>query len=83
MAKTKRGKGLWNTPSRGRGTCPVCLSTRIKLLYSVANSEGKIVTVCKKCSSVHAKIADKAVSTVNLGFRGKLRREFNRKKQTI
>ncbi|MCR2805709.1 hypothetical protein NQZ67_17645 [Paenibacillus sp. SCIV0701] len=80
MAKTKRGKGLWNTPSRGRGTCPICLSTRIKLLYSAANSEGKQLKVCKKCSSADAKIADQAVSTVNLGFRGRLRRELNQRK---
>ncbi|MNO90178.1 hypothetical protein D3C76_816800 [compost metagenome] len=83
MAKTKRGKGLWNTPSRGRGTCPICLSTRIKLLYSVTNSNGKLVTVCKKCSSVNAKTADKAVSTVIIGFRGKLRRELDRQKQIV
>jgi len=83
MAKTKRGKGLWNTPSRGRGTCPICLSTRIKLLYSVTNSDGKLVTVCKKCSTVNTETADQAVTTVNLGFRRKLRRELNRLKQTV
>nr|WP_152393325.1 hypothetical protein [Paenibacillus guangzhouensis] len=83
MAKTKRGKGLWKTPSRGRGTCPICLSTRIKLLYSATNSDGKLLTVCKKCSSVNAKTADKAVSTESLGFRGKLRRELNRQTQTV
>lgn len=83
MAKTKRGKSLWNTPSKGRGTCPICLSTRIKLLYSATNSDGKTMPVCKKCSSVNAKTADKAVSTVNLGFRGKLRKELNRQKQTV
>ncbi|MGO4529157.1 hypothetical protein AB4Z30_08750 [Paenibacillus sp. 2TAF8] len=83
MAKTKRGKGLWNVPSKGRGTCPICLSTRIKLLYTVTNSEGKQVTVCKKCSSVEAKVADKAVNTVNLAFRGKHRRVLNQQKQTV
>lgn len=83
MAKTKRGKGLWNTPSKGRGTCPICLSTRIKLLYSATNSDGKTVTVCKKCSSVNTKTVDTAVSTVNLGFRRKLRKELNRQKHTV
>ncbi|MNJ37445.1 hypothetical protein D3C77_322630 [compost metagenome] len=83
MAKTKRGKGLWNTPARGRGTCPICLSTRIKLLYSATNSDGKPVTVCKRCSSVSAKSADKAVLTENLGFRRKLRRELNLLKQNV
>lgn len=83
MAKTKRGKCLWNTSSRGRGICPICLSTRIKLLYSATNSDGKSVKVCKKCSSVDAKTADKAVSTVNLGFRGRLRRDLNLQKQNV
>ncbi|MGG0821488.1 hypothetical protein ABE099_01325 [Paenibacillus turicensis] len=83
MAKTKRGKGLWNTTSRGRGTCPICLSTRIKLLYSATNSEGKTVTVCKRCSSATAKSADHAVDTANLGFRRKLRRELNQLKQNV
>lgn len=77
MAKSTRGKGLWNTPSRGRGTCPICLSTRIKLLSSVTNSDGKQLKVCKKCSSVDAATADKAVSTSNLGFRRKQRKTLN------
>jgi transcription elongation factor Elf1 len=51
MAKTKRGKGLWNLPSRGRGTCPICGSTRIKLLYSRTKSDGTQVKVCKKCDN--------------------------------
>ncbi|BFH68115.1 MAG: hypothetical protein E6230_19140 [Paenibacillus dendritiformis] len=49
MAKNKRGKSLWRLPARGRGTCPVCASTRIKLLYSRAKSDGKELKVCKKC----------------------------------
>ncbi|WP_020618271.1 hypothetical protein [Paenibacillus daejeonensis] len=50
MAKTKRGRVLWSLPSRGRGTCPICNSTRIKLLYSRANAGGTIIKVCKRCS---------------------------------
>ncbi|WP_258881628.1 hypothetical protein [Paenibacillus sp. sptzw28] len=49
MAKTKRGRVLWSLPSRGRGTCPVCSSTRIKLLYPRAKSDGTAVKVCKRC----------------------------------
>ncbi|WP_374017366.1 hypothetical protein ABU162_24895 [Paenibacillus thiaminolyticus] len=49
MAKNKRGKSLWRLPARGRGTCPVCASTRIKLLYSRTKSDGQTLTVCKKC----------------------------------
>ncbi|MGO4541461.1 hypothetical protein [Paenibacillus sp. YIM B09110] len=51
MAKTKRGKALWNDPTRGRGTCPACSSTRIKLLYSRTTSGNKAVKVCKKCAN--------------------------------
>jgi hypothetical protein len=80
MAKTTRGKGLWKTPSRGRGICPICLSTRVKLLYSATNSEGKLLKVCKKCNSVDAATADKAVPTEHLGYRRKLRKELNRQK---
>ncbi|MDR0268573.1 hypothetical protein [Paenibacillus sp.] len=49
MAKTKRGRILWNLPSRGRGTCPVCSSMRIKLLYTRTAAEGMQLKVCKKC----------------------------------
>ncbi|MGG4395505.1 hypothetical protein ABEX25_14485 [Paenibacillus thiaminolyticus] len=49
MAKNKRGKSLWKLPARGRGTCPVCASTRIKLLYSRTKSDGQTLNVCKKC----------------------------------
>jgi len=49
MSKNKRGKALWRMPSRSRGTCPVCGSTRIKLLYPVKGTAGNIVNVCKKC----------------------------------
>ncbi|MFC0329871.1 hypothetical protein ACFOLF_31865 [Paenibacillus sepulcri] len=49
MAKTKRGRVLWGLPSRGRGTCPVCSRTRIKLLYPRTKSDGTPVKVCKRC----------------------------------
>ncbi|MDQ0063879.1 hypothetical protein [Paenibacillus harenae] len=51
MAKTKRGKALWNVPSHGRGTCPVCVSTRIKLLYARTTSDNKAIKVCKRCAN--------------------------------
>ncbi|MEI2283416.1 MULTISPECIES: hypothetical protein [Paenibacillus] len=50
MAKTKRGRVLWSLPSRGRGTCPICKSTRIKLLYTQTKTDGTSLKVCKKCS---------------------------------
>ncbi|MGG1638585.1 hypothetical protein AB4Z45_14050 [Paenibacillus sp. MCAF9] len=49
MAKSKRGRTLWNLPSRGRGTCPTCNRTRIKLLYPRATKNGSSITVCKRC----------------------------------
>lgn len=49
MAKNKRGKALWNMPAHGRGTCPVCSSTRIKLLYTRTKGNGTALKVCKKC----------------------------------
>ncbi|WP_225442651.1 hypothetical protein [Paenibacillus lycopersici] len=52
MAKTKRGRILWSLPSRGRGTCPICSRTRIKLLYPRAKSDGTAIKVCKRC--IHA-----------------------------
>ncbi|ASA19449.1 hypothetical protein [Paenibacillus donghaensis] len=50
MPKTKRGRVLWSLPSRGRGTCPVCSNTRIKLLYTRVKSDGTGVKVCKRCT---------------------------------
>ncbi|MFC5650059.1 hypothetical protein ACFPYJ_13195 [Paenibacillus solisilvae] len=49
MAKTKRGRVLWSLPSRGRGTCPVCSTKRIKLLYPRAKLGGTTIKVCKRC----------------------------------
>ncbi len=48
MGKTHRGKGLTSTPAHGRGSCPTCGRTRIKLLYSASNG-GEQVKVCKNC----------------------------------
>jgi hypothetical protein len=49
MSKKNRGKGLWSLPSRGRGTCPVCNTERIKLLYDIVVSGQNNVKVCKRC----------------------------------
>ncbi len=49
MAKTHRGKALWNLPARGRGTCPICKATRVKVLYERTAPDGAIVKVCKRC----------------------------------
>lgn len=55
MAKTTRGKGLLDKPARGRGTCPVCARTRIKLLYELPVAEGKTTKVCKNCRKLDPK----------------------------
>lgn len=54
MAKNHRGKALWNLPSRGRGTCPVCHAERIKLLYA-ATLDGASAKVCKRCRPSESK----------------------------
>lgn len=56
MAKTHRGKGIRAIESHARGTCPICKTTRIKLLYE-ATVDGKEVKVCKFC---HAKSKNEA-----------------------
>ena len=62
MAKTHRGKGIkhlyvdpkGNTHpgvyNNGRGTCPVCGRTGVKLLYSREVGEDT-VNVCKRCNT--------------------------------
>jgi ribosome-binding protein aMBF1 (putative translation factor) len=54
MAKQNRGKALWKLPARGKGICPVCGHTRIKLLYELIKSDGSKIKVCKSCQ--HKKI---------------------------
>ena len=49
MGKSFRGRALWKLPSRGRGTCPVCKTERIKLLYEINIGSDEKVNVCKRC----------------------------------
>ena len=48
MSKNHRGKGIKELKKSGRGTCPVCKRTGIKLLYEKEIQEKK-VNVCKIC----------------------------------
>ena len=48
MAKNHRGKGLKNLPNHGRGECPVCHRTGVKLLYEDKVGE-QTHKVCKNC----------------------------------
>ena len=43
MPKAHRGKTLNPTPSKGRGTCPVCGSTRIKILYEITGDDANFL----------------------------------------
>lgn len=79
MAKQNRGKAIGKLASRGRGTCPVCYSTRTKLLYKRKKSDGATLNVCKKCIDVSAERLDQVQSlSTALAFRRKHRSEFYR-----
>lgn len=49
MAKKYRGKTLKKLPSNGRGECPLCKKTRIKLLYPHRTETNQLIQVCKNC----------------------------------
>jgi len=48
MSKSHRGKGIQDLFAKGRGICPVCGASGIKLLYEQDAGEQK-VKVCKPC----------------------------------
>jgi len=51
MAKAHRGKALKaETPRSGRGKCPSCRRTGVKLLYE-HEIDGKKFVLCKQCNS--------------------------------
>lgn len=50
MSKAHRGSGVIELPSRGRGTCPVCKRSGIKVVYE-QEINGKKLQVCKQCRS--------------------------------
>ncbi len=49
MAKKNRGKLLNKLPARGRGKCPLCEKTGIKLLYPYRTETNTLIQVCKNC----------------------------------
>lgn len=49
MAKRYRGKSLNNLPAHGRGKCPLCHKTGIKLLYPYRTATNQLINVCKNC----------------------------------
>jgi ribosome-binding protein aMBF1 (putative translation factor) len=50
MSKNHRGTGLRALPAHGRGTCPLCHKTDIKVIYEV-DVDGQKVKVCKYCNA--------------------------------
>lgn len=51
MSKSHRGSGIrYETENKGRGKCPVCKRTGVKLLYEHEVNEKKIF-VCKQCNA--------------------------------
>lgn len=50
MSKNHRGSGIRNLPLHGRGECPVCKRTGVKILYE-QTVDGQTVKVCKICNA--------------------------------
>lgn len=50
MSKAHRGVGLRKTPNHSRGTCPVCKTTGIKVIYEY-ELDGNKVKICKFCKA--------------------------------
>ncbi|MCX7774757.1 MAG: hypothetical protein WHT81_03740 [Rectinemataceae bacterium] len=50
MSKAHRGKGLREVAAGGRGTCPVCNRTGVKVVYE-QEIEGKKTKICKICKA--------------------------------
>ena len=50
MSKPNRGKNIRELPSRGRGECPVCKRTSVKILFEQQAGDKK-VKVCKTCKA--------------------------------
>jgi hypothetical protein len=65
MAKTHRGKGLKPVLNHGRGTCPICKRTGVKVVFEVTLKE-KTVKVCKTCKAAlgHGKMQKEAEAVV-------------------
>ena len=51
MSKAHRGKGLHETFNRGRGTCPICKKTGVKVIYE-QEVDGANQNICKVCKAM-------------------------------
>jgi hypothetical protein len=50
MSKAHRGRGIRTRINHGRGTCPVCKRTGVKVVYEREIEKVK-VSLCKICNS--------------------------------
>ena len=50
MSKAHRGKGIRDKYAHGRGECPVCKRSSVKILYD-QEAEGQKFKVCKTCKA--------------------------------
>lgn len=55
MAKTRRGKVLWKLTNHGRGKCPLCERTGVKLLWQRTGADGTSLDVCKRCRAMKSR----------------------------
>jgi hypothetical protein len=53
MSKAHRGKGIAELAAGGRGECPVCKRSGVKLLYE-QEIEGAKTKICKNCKATIA-----------------------------
>ena len=54
MSKAHRGFGVRELVNNGRGECPLCKRTGIKVVYEQELNEKKVM-ICKQCKSALAK----------------------------
>ena len=59
MSKTNRGSELRETPNHGRGVCPLCKRSGVKVVFEVTSGE-KTTQTCKMCKAAvaHGKLKD-------------------------
>ena len=67
MAKNHRGTGIRELAAHGRGTCPICKSTGIKVLYE-KEIDGNTVNICKFCNANLKNKAKKAAPQAEMIF---------------
>jgi ribosomal protein L37AE/L43A len=63
MSKAHRGKGIRDQVSHGRGECPVCKRTNVKILYE-QEAGGAKIKICKTCRAA-IKHGKKSVPTAS------------------